>query len=118
MATWYRFQETYYASSLDEFDNPIPDSGTVRLHLLKFDVEKTTPKGVRLAGGRWVNESSRKRYACPSIEEARQSFLARKRAEIKHLLARVRKVEKALGLMVRRDWEELPAFLEMEDCDG
>jgi hypothetical protein len=44
-------------------------------------VEKRTPKGWRLEGGRFVLESARKRWACPTVDEAFASFDARKRRQ-------------------------------------
>ncbi len=66
-----------------------------------------TPCGVQLDWGpdetRFVLESAHKRFACPTIEEARVSFLARKKKQLRiyeHRAADIRKVlEKADHLM-------------------
>lgn len=70
---------------------------SVVLH--RFRVEKRTRCGVWIdAYGvrRFVLTYARKRYACPSIEEARVSFLARKRRQLALLRAQVDHVERAI----------------------
>lgn len=74
---WYRVKEKRYATPVDEFGNPI-DGSTRGVLLEKFNVLKHTPKGVRLSNGRFVLRDAMKRYACPTIVEAYESFFARK----------------------------------------
>lgn len=85
--TMYRYEERRYAPSLDERDNPIPGSGRTEIILMEFKVIRSTPKGVWIGdwGDRFVLLSARKRYACPTIEEALESFLARKRRQARIL---------------------------------
>lgn len=102
---WYRFEEMLYATPLDEWDRPCGE-GRVEVRLRKYQVVKYTPKGVwvKLKIGGWLDSharfilrSARKRYACPSIEEAGQSFLARKARQTRIYKARLRTIEKALA---------------------
>ncbi len=93
--TWYRYEDVVYAARRDEFDNPIGPS-SIEVELRTFKVEKVTPKGVRLDNGRFVNGSSTKRYACPSVSQAITSFVARKKAQLLILHAKIHQVEVAL----------------------
>jgi hypothetical protein len=50
-----------------------------------FPVERHTPKGVWLrvwGHEKWVSATAKKRYAYPTQEEARESFIARKKRQI------------------------------------
>lgn len=101
---WYRFQETYYAAPVDEFDQPYGE-GTVEVKLQKYVVVRETLKGVWLVmqwgdftgtEKKFVLVGSNKRYACPTIEEAYDSFMARKLKQISIYKARIKGVEKAI----------------------
>lgn len=85
---WFRYSERSY----------LP----LTLVLEKWPVFKETPKGVWLgaAGGpkKFVNTSWKKRFACPSIEEALQSFIARKRRQISILDHQLRRAKTALAI--------------------
>lgn len=48
-----------------------------RVALCTFAIAHRTPKGARLQFGKFVLLSARKKFACETIEEARESFLAR-----------------------------------------
>ena len=83
LGEWYRFEDKRYAGPLDEFDNPTPS--VMEVHLRKYPVLKLTPKGAWLATcppflgtKRFVLREATKRFACPTIEEALESFKARK----------------------------------------
>ena len=94
---WYRYEVRNYAPPVDEFDN-ICGSGRSELVCEKLRVLRHTPKGVRLAGGRFVLRGARKRFAAPTKEEARQSLIARKRRQIKILQAQLRHAELCLAM--------------------
>ncbi len=103
---WYRYEDIRYAPPLDEFDAPVGD-GSVGLMLTKYRVTKTTPKGVWLEHYGWpfephpffVLQDARKRFACPTIAEARESFIARKNRQIRILTAQLRNAKDALTKM-------------------
>lgn len=92
---WYRYDSYLVSAGVDEFDSPLgPPSVAVYLHTYK--VLKHTRRGVWLDNynaKRFVLSTARKRFACPTIEEAKQSFIARKRRQA-HILQR--QVEHAL----------------------
>jgi len=87
--TWYRFEDKLYAAPLDEFDMPrgsariapLDEFGSARMEVAcrEYIVKKVTEKGVWLGFGypflhqdpfRHVLFGSRKKFACPSKEEA------------------------------------------------
>ncbi len=122
---WYRFEDFGTAPPLDEFERPI-DEGGIIIHLRKLRVTKHTPKGVRLY--LWHDESkfvlagARKRFACPTIEEAKESFLARKKKQlsiIEHQASYVRAViklsdklqDRVVNASSRREPEWMTQFL-------
>jgi hypothetical protein len=95
---WYRYEDVQYASSLDEFDNPQGD-GRVAVDLRRFRVLRHTPKGTWIdAYGepRFVLRNATKHYACPTEEEAKASFVARKNAQIRIYNARIHRAQQAL----------------------
>lgn len=96
MPVWYRYEDVRYAPPLDEWDEPAGD-GRLEVMLYTFRVVKETSKGVRLDTGRFVLKEARKRYACPSEAEARESFIARKTRQIKILRKQLESAEQALA---------------------
>lgn len=107
MTLYFRIEDYRTAGACDEFGDPIPGSGSPAFRLRTFVVQKTTPKGVWLKAAygdfatgdapRFVLASATKKFACPSIEEAFQSWLARKAAEKRIYMARVKHVDDALN---------------------
>jgi hypothetical protein len=98
----YRYQEITYAAPLDEFENPI-GVGMTEVKLREYPITKKTEKGVWIGGydykDKFVNLNTRKKFACPTIEEAKESFIARKRAQIRIMNARMKTAVIALGIM-------------------
>jgi len=96
---WYRYEAQSY-SSVDEFDNVYTSSPQLRLDT--FPVLSETPKGVWLdiAGvtRRFVLMGARKRWACPTEPEARESFIARKQRQIRILEAQLDRARTSLAL--------------------
>jgi hypothetical protein len=82
---WYRYEDIVYASLYD--DGP----GRLVVELREYEVLRHTPKGVWLTLGfgdkRFVLRGARKRFACPTKLEARESFIARKTRQMKIHLA-------------------------------
>lgn len=63
-------------------------SFTLSLYVRSCRIIRHTPKGVWVEGNdgpRWINREARKRWACPTVEEAVVSFQARKRKQIRIL---------------------------------
>ncbi len=100
--TFYRYEERFWAPSLDEFENPRGRAHST-IELIEFEVLKVTAKGAWItraptktlfgvfrfhAEKRFVNLSAHKRYALPSKAEAITSFIARKERQASILEAR------------------------------
>lgn len=85
MTTWYRYEESHHG-----------ERGIV---VREYEVLRETPKGVWLDvddGERFVLLGARKRYACPTMREAQDSFIARKRRQIRILDAQRNAAVRAL----------------------
>lgn len=98
-AVWYRYED--YLEG-DEY------SSYVRVALRRYAVLKETPKGVWIMRGpgwygrrarRFVLRDARKRFACPTPEEAAASFRARKERQRRIYMHRVAHAEQALELI-------------------
>jgi hypothetical protein len=80
--TYYRYEERRWSQG--EGFRP-----RLEVALVEFDVVKRTPRGVWVVyrgmtiGRRFVLDGARRRYACPTKEEAMESFVARKRKQAK-----------------------------------
>lgn len=95
---WYRFHERVVSAGVDEWDNPV-GPGRIEVYVSKYPVMKHTPKGVWLDiydQKKFVLRDARKRYACPTMEEALESFVARKKRQIRILSTRLRHAEDAI----------------------
>ena len=101
---WFRYDDVRYAAPLDEYDEPT-GRGTLEVVRRKLCVVKVTPKGVWLgysmhgASARFVLNSATKRYACPSQEDAKNSFRARKKRQAAIYKNRLQDAETALRLI-------------------
>ena len=91
-------KEYYYRFNDEDMDSWIS----------KHAVIERTPCGVWLdyhGQRKFVLSGARKRFACPTIEEAKESFIARKTRQLAILRARVLRVESLLrgvSMAVRR----------------
>lgn len=101
---FYRYEDVQYAAPVDEFDNPM-GRGELRVELRKYRVVKATPTGVWLAlylgHKRFVRLNARKRFACPTVAEAAESFRARKERQRAIHEARAERAERAMELLDR-----------------
>lgn len=96
---WYRYEDRVFAAPIDESGRACGHS-TVRVHLRALPVLRRTKRGVWLddyGTPHFVLADARKRYACPTIEEAKESFLARKNRQASILRARVRQADDAIA---------------------
>jgi hypothetical protein len=101
---WYRYEDVQYAPSVDEFDSIIQGSGRLEVRLRKIPVLRHTQKGVWVEyhdrrydkTERFLLRDARKRYACPTIEEAKESFIARKKRQMRIHQAAVDRAKAAL----------------------
>lgn len=95
----YRYEEQITAPLLDEYDEVIAGTRTMRLVCYEFKINKRTPKGVWIdtyGFPKFVNMNARKRYAWPTREEAYTSFRARKERQIEIVSYQLRRARCAL----------------------
>lgn len=115
----YRYVETHYAPPADEFGDIGRGPGSVDVSLREYSILRRTPRGcwisldwwrpgesgnISLAstsGERFVLTSARKRFVCPTEAEARTSFVARKKAQIRIHKACIERAARALSAFER-----------------
>jgi hypothetical protein len=88
----YRYEDVMYAAAYDDTGRA---PGTLKVELRTYEVVRRTDKGCWIRGcflgangmyaitgsERFVLLTARKRFACPTLDEARASFIARKRRQ-------------------------------------
>lgn len=100
----YRYEEVRWSLGVDEFDNPFPRYN-LEIILRKYPVFKKTPKGAWIRYEfdqepfKFVNLIARKRFACRTIEEAKESFVAHKKRQIQLLRNRLSEAEEGLKIV-------------------
>lgn len=98
----YRYEERQTAELLDTWENPIKHTSGLSLYLWRFQIVRRTPKGVWIDIGygdlKFVRLDARKRYACPTLEEAWESFDARKARQVSILTNQLRVAKAARHL--------------------
>lgn len=100
----YRYTDHREATGMG-FDGEYTGSRAA-VSLIRYRVEKVTPKGrwirtygyVFGKGDRWVSNTSVKRYAYPTPDEAWQAFQHRKRRQLQIHQAALRHVQECLEL--------------------
>ena len=97
---FYRYHDVLYSSGSEEFFNY---GISVRLYLTRYLVVKHTPKGVWLCThslddqpDKFILLSATKRWACPTKEEALESFKKRKQRQISILSGQIARANEAL----------------------
>lgn len=109
---WFRYDEIRYSAGVDDYGDPLPYRGQMEVHLHKFPVTKETKCGVWIdhyGTPKFILGSARKRFACPTIEEAKASFVARKERQASILSARLEDAHEALRLATNGKYQ-LGAF--------
>ena len=112
---WFRYEDGLEAAYLDDTDRP--QRGAVKVYVRKLKVLRYTPKGVWLYGiqysrenPRFVLRGAKKRYACPTEQEAKESFVARKARQAGIYQKRAEDADTAIALArfghvsVGKDW--------------
>lgn len=101
---YYRYEDSLVHAWDYEYET-IAHSRVV-VNLREFDVLKNTPCGVWLdvfGTKRFVKTKARKRWACPTKEEARESFLARKGKQKRILNSQLDRVERAIQIITKME---------------
>lgn len=111
---WHRVELVHYAAPVDEFDRP-SGRGTVDLIHHTYRVIKRTARGVWIDvggfiggnGKRFVLVDSKRQFASPTFEQAKDKFALRKRRQIEILREQVRDIEIALSKLEKFQPREL-----------
>ena len=95
---WYRYHDYRVAEYI--YDDDSFTSSKTKVVLQEVPVNHYTPKGVWLdwGGPKFVLKDARKRFACPTKEEAMVSFMARKKRQRGILKAQLVHVEDAIEI--------------------
>ena len=98
---FYRYVDRRLANFADEWGDSTGSRPDVVLR--KYGVIKHTPKGTWIDEGwdskKFVLRDARRRWACPTVEEAEESFMARKRRQLSILQAHQRHVEDVMAMV-------------------
>lgn len=106
----YRYEDVAYAAPFDDTGR-LP--GTVKVELRTYQVIRRTPHGAWISLGpmnamddirgteRFIRTDARRRFACPTLDEARESFIARKRRQMAIHQAVVERARWAIAEQVR-----------------
>lgn len=81
----------------------------VNVALNHYEIKRKTPKGcwIDIYGTeKFVLDNARKRWAYPTEELARESFIARKQSQIQHLKRQLEHAEAALAHMSKETGEQ------------
>lgn len=82
------------------YDNLLTTGG-VSVYLTEFTLVKKTPKGAWIESfglKRFVRDEAHKQFACPTKEQALESFRARKKRQIKILTKQLELAKRALEI--------------------
>lgn len=104
MKQMYRFEAWANTAFLFEGAGTFQDT---QVFLDVYNVIKETPKGVWIDRPydkkKFINLSHRKKWACPTIEQAKESFVKRKEAHIRILLEQLKTAQE--GLVAINTWK-------------
>lgn len=100
LGVYYRYEDSRVSTPHYDGNGDVSYFASSQVRLRSLPVLKRTPCGVwveTVSGNRrFVRLQGRKRYACPTEQEAQQAFIARKKAQLRLLLTQVEHVEFAL----------------------
>lgn len=96
---YYRITNQLVSAGVDERDNPLGPP-LVHVYVHAFPVISRTPKGTWIdyyGARRFVLTTARRQFACPTLDLAKASFIARKNRQVRILKAQIHTVERALA---------------------
>lgn len=110
---YYRYTDRLVSQGYtDQFDNYTSTGSALEVGLEAWEVEKHTPKGVRLSCKTLVLHKSYKKFACATLEEARASYIARKRRQYNIHSTRAAQAKVCLDAAERGDLPTKPWKME------
>ena len=93
----YRYDAVRVSNGCDEFDESLGHH--IEVYLSRYEIVKHTPKGFwiyPLSGKRFVLKDACKKFACTDEASAAESFIARKKKQIKILNAQIADAQEAI----------------------
>lgn len=110
---WYRYYEVHYSGGyFDEWGDwhSAGSAGRSVIEIMEIPVIKRTHCGAWVGYSehdkKFINLNWNKRYALPTIDEARDSYRARKRREIALMEGRATLARRALE-QAEKDWSKI-----------
>ncbi len=99
--SYFRYTEILVGEGYtDQWGEYVSTGSHVKLQLREFQVIKVTPRGARIddysQGGRFISRDWNKQWASPTIEQARQSFIARKKRQMRILEKQLQRAKEAM----------------------
>lgn len=91
----WRIKEQYYSVCINA-DGDTFGKSPLYVEARWYPVTRRTPKGAWI-GGKFVKLNARKKYACETLEDAIESFIARKEKQVKILTAQLETAKLALS---------------------
>lgn len=107
---FYRYESVRYAAPYNGFDDFRRGRGRLAVELRTYRVARTTPCGVRLDTGRFVNIQRRKQFAHATKEAALEAFLQRQSRYAAILASRLADAEEAIRIAKTLAGEQQPCF--------
>lgn len=114
---WYRFVDREVSTIVDA-ERELYGS-ELEVSLQAYLVLQYTPQGVWLHSHgfdnrRWCKLKAHKRFACPTVEEAFESFKARKEKQIRIYTQKVSRSKQAIRLAAKKARVTLPEDEELQ----
>lgn len=116
MKTLYRIEG--FGSSYED------GSSYVDIYIRSFQTIRQTPQGYWIndyGKDRWVSNNSKKRYAYPTVAEAKINFIKRKKKYLQILKSKVKQTEAILVEALKPGWDpssdETRHTLVEQECD-
>ena len=109
---FYRYEDRLFSAGVDDRGDPLGPP-EVRLCLIELRVVRLTPKCAILdyyGEEKRILLSAHRRFACPTIEEAKISYRRRKLKQIEILTSQLDNIRKALNLLNNEKLEDHPDF--------
>lgn len=97
---WHRFEDRLFIVDKQR------EHGVVDIVHCTYPVIRHTKCGAWLdvyGKEKWASKTSKRKFACPTKEQAKKSFIARKKAQIRILRRKLKTAEEALEMMSSGD---------------
>lgn len=94
----YRFEDTHDGDPSIDAEGKVIRMGDVHVTVWVYKVTKFTAKGY-FVDGKFVRNSAHKKFAYLTLEDAKKSYLARKKSQMRYAAITLERARKAISLM-------------------